>query len=219
VSRIKIKRLVKRTVALFSTLLLTVLPAAGCGQKAPAVEELYGRVVELVEGSHEVNTLLFGAGIPVHEKEDEGSALKHLYGTQEFLSYEYAREQSDYYFPEDVKRAAERIYSEGYLKSVYTSLFDGIMIPETGAVLYARYMETPALNGGLSQSVNAEGMELTPRIYRYETMRVEPASTSKYALVTMETYLPSESGTPEIVEVTLSLTYENGNWFLDSPSY
>lgn len=211
----------KTTVALLLVLLLLLsFSLTSCSGKVPAVEELYDRVVELVEGSHEINTLLFGAGVPVYDKDDESTQLKYLYGSQqEFLTYEYAREQSKFYYPEDIKQAAAKVYSEGYLEGVYGALFDGVMVQETGSVLYARYMETPALNGGLSQSVSVEGLTLTPRIYRYSTMQIEPRSTRNYALVTMETYLPTDDGTPEIMDVTLSLVLENGNWYLDSPTY
>ena len=211
----------RRTLSVMLLAILLVLQAVlctACGGK-PSVEELYDRVVELVEESYAVNTVLFGAGIPVYDKNDEGTRLLRLYGGQEeYLAYEYVREESRFYFPEHIRDAAERVYSREYLKSVYTSIFDGIRSPETGVTLFARYLENGERNGALSQSLVAEGLTLTPRIYRYSTMRVESGSRNDYALVTMETYLPGDA-TPEITEVTLSLVKQNGAWYLNAPTY
>ena len=204
-------------VLIAGLLTLQAVLCTACGSK-PTVEELYDRVVELVEASYEVNTVLFGAGIPVYDKNDEGTRLMRVYsGQEEYLAYEYAREESNFYFAESIRDAAEKVYSKDYLKNVYASIFDGIRTT-TGVTLYARYMESAERNGALSQSLAAEGLSLTPRIYRYSTMRVESGSRSDYALVTMETYLPG-SGTPEITSVTLSLVKQNGAWYLNAPTY
>ena len=51
------------TFLLLCLILVTSLPS--CGSKAPELEEVYDRLVELIDQSVEVNVLLFGAGVPV----------------------------------------------------------------------------------------------------------------------------------------------------------
>ena len=69
------------------TILLACVMLAGgamgvcsCGRKkAPRLDEVYDRLVQVIEASHEVNVLLFGMGLPVYDRGDAEDELVHRY--------------------------------------------------------------------------------------------------------------------------------------------
>jgi hypothetical protein len=68
----------------------------------------------------------------------------------------------------------------------------------------------------LYQNTNATDFGLSERIYDYSTMKIVEPSVADYVNVSVESYSLSD---PTVREVFLSFVYENGNWYLDSPTY
>ena len=65
--------------------------------RAPKVESLYDRVVELVEASYEINTIFYGAGLPVHRVDSAYANFTHLYFGFDYAgSYEIVTENAEY---------------------------------------------------------------------------------------------------------------------------
>ena len=59
---------IKRISALLLTVALLlggVFAFSSCSSRAPEIEDVYDRVVYLIENAAEVNTVLFGEGLPV----------------------------------------------------------------------------------------------------------------------------------------------------------
>ena len=103
------------------------------------------------------------------------------------------------------------MYSKDYLSAIYESAFDGVMTGSTSA--YVRFYDS---SDGFMQNTNATVFKLEERIYDYSTMQLVEPSNADYINVEINSYTLSDK---KINKVYLSFIYENGNWYLDSPSY
>ena len=56
--------------------------------RAPHVDDIYDRVVELIESSYEINTVFLGAGLPVYPNDSKYAELNHLYFDNQYDDYE-----------------------------------------------------------------------------------------------------------------------------------
>lgn len=133
--------------------------------------------------------------------------------------YDYVRADSAYRSIDDIKAKADQIYSAAYLTQIYENLFTGVAFSEgENGVLYARYRDYEEDGYYYLQKSNiVEGMDLPERRYDYSTMKMAKGSKAKYILIEMESYIVGEEENRTVV--TLAFALENGNWFLDSPSY
>jgi len=120
-------------------------------------------------------------------------------------------DNSEYLSIDDIKAAADKIFSDEYLSELYESAFDGIMISDTNA--YVRFYDNTEW---LYQNIDAGEFSLSERIYDYSTMEIVKPSNSKYVTVSIESYTLKD---PKRRTVDLTFVYENGDWFLDSPTY
>lgn len=194
----------------------------GCAA-APQVEEIYDRVVTLIEASYEVNTVFYGPGLPVYRVDSEYAELNHVYyGFDQAGYYEYVTPQSKFHSEAQIKAAAERVYSSQFLNDVlYKTAFDGYAIENgAGGTAYglARY-QTFSENFCQSVSEDADGNDRNTlytamRIYDYSTMEVVSLGRSDACKVSMVSWLED---TPEQTErLEISLVLQDGQWFLDS---
>ena len=204
----------KIIVGILSLLLVisTTLSMSSCSEKAPEIDGVSERFVYLIEESKELNVIFFGTGLPVYRRDSELSERQMVYFNDKVSGYNKVMlENSKYLNVEDMKAAAEEILSDEYLSELYESAFDGIMISDTNA--YVRFYDNTEW---LYQNMNAGEFSLSERIYDYSTMEIVKPSNSKYVTVSIESYTLSD---PKRKTVNLSFVYENGNWFLDSPTY
>ena len=204
----------KRIVAAVLTALLIValvFPLASCSKKAPEIDGIKERLVYLVEESKELNVLFFGSGLPVYRRDSELSERKMVYFNDKISGYDRVMENSAYMSVEEIKVAAKSVYSEEYSSEIFESATDGIMLGETTA--YVRFYD----NGEwLHQNVNINDFKVDERIYDYSTMKIIDPSSADYINVSVESYSISDKVRRVVY---LSFIYENGNWYLDSPTY
>jgi len=195
---------------------------SGCSTEH-RVEDVYDRVVSLIEDSYEINTVIYGPGLPTYAKDSEFSNLNHVYfGVTEHGSYEFVTERSKFQSVDDIKQKAEKIYSKGLLEDVlYKMLFEGYAVEDgAGGAVYglARY-RVVSERFSVTTDKNAEGKDeniffTSMRIYDYSTMAVRSLGREDACAVTMESWLPE---TPEKIEtVELILVLQDGLWYLDS---
>lgn len=206
----------KRNVKLISIilcvaiLLSVALTFAFCSNRAPELDVVRERLIWLVEQSKEVNEIFFGVGLPTYVKdsliEDE---LGVYYGEQN-QGYR-VMEISTYLLIDQMKAAAERVYSNDYCSELYETNFDGVIID---GVTVIQYYE----NGDwIYQSVAREPLVVSEKIYDYSSMEIVRPSGSDYLRVSVECY---QIDKPERkLTETLSFIFEDGNWYLDSPTY
>lgn len=180
----------------------------------PALEEVYDRLVEVIEGAHEVNTALFGVGLAVYERDSSECALNNMYYNAADDGMEYVSEYSQYRTADEIREAAEKVYSEDYLSSLFETVFTGYAYEEGGdsGVLPARYTEK---EGRMYQSSYIKAMVKGQRTYDYASMEIISGNAT-YIEVSIRSYAFETPNT--WITGDLGFVYENGNWYLDGPS-
>ena len=209
----------KRIVSLLVALLLMgslAVSLLSCGSKGepPALEEVYDRVVEVVEASHEINVLLFGAGLPVYPRGDAEDELIHRYYNVVDDGRQFVAPYSKYRTIGEMKTAISAVYSVEYRHSLYETLFTGFADSGVAATMPARFQEDER---ALYQSRYVSPLVEGGRIYDYASMEIdEESSHATYIRVAIPSY--SEKKPDVWTTVYLSFVLENGDWYLDSPS-
>ena len=193
-------------------IMTAALSTASCSQPAPPLDEVKERFIYLIEGSKEINTLFFGKGLPIYDRESLLSEELGVYYVDQYVTYNRVLETSGYISVADMKTKAERYYSAEYLKSIYETAFDGYVTGSTSA--YIRFLET---SEWLFQSREVEGFGFTERIYDYSTMEIVAPSSDKYINITIESY--SIDNPQKRETITLGFVFERGDWYLDTPTY
>jgi len=145
---------------------------------------------------------------------------EHFYTRDDDATYDYVRTDSGYLSVEDIKNAAEQIYAKSYLEAVYVSQFTGHTVSSWG-VRPALYRDFTDSNGNTwLQRYNVESewnASLERRIYDYDTMKMVRPSNASYVNIEVETYLASDPANRQVVRLSLAL--QDGDWYLDSPTY
>lgn len=212
------KKHYKKFIAGFLAL---VIVAVSCvflfgNNKTPHVEDIYDRMVYLIESSHELNTVFYGCGLPVWEDDSEYVEFMHVYyGLAPARDYEIVVPNAKYLSVSQIKEAAEKIYSKDYLNDViYRSVFDGYAISDGigGSVVgVARYYEEGSY---LWQSKDYKTFYTGIRIYDYSTMQVHSLGKTDRCVVTIDSWLEDS---PEKVEnVEILIAKQDGEWYLDN---
>ena len=194
-------------------LLTAVLPLSSCSTKPPELEDIYDRLVEIIETSHEINVVLFGAGLPVYTRGSEEDELLHRYYGVSEDGREFVSMYAKYASIEQIKAAAAEVYSESYRYSLFETLFTGFASDMVAnSILPARYSEDEQW---LYQNKNVEPLISDVRVYDYASMKIVTPSRGDYIIVEINSYTESY---PEWTTIDLTFVYENNNWYLDGPS-
>ena len=184
----------------------------------PKTDEVYDRVVELIEASYELNTVFYGAGLPVHRTDSAYADFSHLYFDFQYLGdYEIVTEYAKFLSEDAIKSAAEKVYSKAYLETVlYNSAFVGYAVEDgKGGAAYAaaRYLEDSEWIYQSTEKNDYLGNGM--RIYDYASMRVVAPSTKEACYVEIDSYLPDQ---PDLImrDRLRLVKQEDGLWYLDS---
>ena len=212
----------KKLCMLLSLILMTLLVScSGCSScsSPPALEEIYDRVVHLIEESKEINTVIYGEGLPVYEIDSDYAKYTLLYGDEDdstaMISYEYVSEYAKFQSDTEIRAAAERIYTDGCLKAIYTHLFDGSSISDSQNGIVVEKAKYSVGETQFGQSRSSESLLRGTRIYDYSTMQIIQPSTAVLVRITVDTWL--EDSPDQIVQKQLVLSLESdGQWYLDS---
>ena len=204
------------------TLLLAVLMLAGsvmglascsASEPAPDIDQVYDRLVQVIEASHEVNVLLFGAGLPVYPRGDAEDELVHRYYGVADNGQQFVTPYAKYTSIAEMQAAIAAVYSTEYRESLYESLFTGFAANEMSVVMPARFSEDERF---LYMSKYVDPLVDGVRVYDYASMEIISYSHSSRLRVSVNSY--TEDRPEEWKRVYLSFVYENGDWYLDSPS-
>ncbi|MBQ9802913.1 MAG: hypothetical protein IJW51_07595 [Clostridia bacterium] len=135
--------------------------------------------------------------------------------------YDYVRNDAAYLTTADIKAKAEKVYAEEFLSSVYESIFTGITVSESSSgTLYARYIDYKDAEGnGYLMKSNLWKPAEVGRVYLFDTMRMSEERRSKRTdvYIDIDTYVPGDEA--NVTTVTVSLTLQDGGWFLNSATY
>ncbi len=222
-------------------LLLTFLPSCS---PPPELSEVYDRLVYLLDGSREVNEIFFGEGLVSYNDQgglyDEGEYNSALEGTDIYMYYTEVlkvyktgdgKEITQYQSVNEIKAEAEKYYSSSYLRKLYPTMFVDDYYGENGLGTRAKYLEiTDEMTGVTTFCEYAYHdplitLENPATVYKYETMKIVEPSSGDTLIVEIEGY-NAKFYDPETGKlgsgwhtVTLQFIKENGQWFLDGPSY
>lgn len=208
----------KRILILLLALCLlggTVWGFASCSKEpAPELDDVYDRLVQVIEASHEVNGLLFGVGLPTYLRGDAEDGLVHRYFGFGDESRVYVTPYAKYKSIEEMKTAIAAVYSMGYRQSLYESVFTGYVADEMSVVMPARFSEDDRY---LYMSTYVSPLVEGVRVYDYASMEIlEYSEDTSRLRVSVRSY--AEDHPEEWKTVYLSFVHENGDWYLDSPS-
>ena len=209
------KKTLLRSILLLLVLAMMPLVGSSCSDRGPApeLEDVYDRLVEVVEASHEVNTLLFGVGLPTYARGDAEDELTHRYYGVDDNGTEYVTPYARFALIEDMKAAISAVYGSAYRESLMESLFTGYADSGIAGNLPARYTQNEY---ALYQSTYVKSLVSGVRVYDYASMEILPESYDTYLRVSVRSYTDDTPG--EWTTTRLSFVYENGDWYLDSPS-
>jgi hypothetical protein len=182
-------------------------------EPAPDIDEVYDRLVQVIEASHEVNVLLFGAGLPVYPRGDAEDELLHRYYGLSDESREMVTPYAKYATVAEMQAAIAAVYGTEYRESLYESLFTGYAADEMSVIMPARFSEDEKF---LYMSRYVDPLVEGVRVYDYASMEIVDYSHASRLRVSINSY--SEKYPDQWKRVYLSFVYENGDWYLDSPS-
>lgn len=154
--------------------------------------------------------------IYLKECDYQPSKVEYVYTADDPDGYDVVRADAPYSSIQEIKAAAEKVFSEEYLELIYSAAFDGVAFVEgaTSGVRSARFIE----QGGLLRQSNEIEPRLTARrIYDLSTMKIVRPSSAKRVNISVDTHLEGET---DILKVNIVLVLgEDGEWYLDSPTY
>ena len=208
----------KRIITLLLALVLLAgaawgLSSCSASESAPELDTVYDRLVQVIEASHEVNVLLFGAGLPVYPRGDAEDELVHRYYGVADNGQQFVTPYAKYASIAEMQAAIAAVYSPEYRESLYESLFTGYAADEMSVVMPARFSEDDRF---LYMSKYVDPLVDGMRVYDYASMEIVSYSHSSRLRVSVNSY--TEDRPEEWKRVYLSFVYENGDWYLDSPS-
>ena len=208
----------KRIITLLLALVLLAgaawgLSSCSASESAPELDTVYDRLVQVIEASHEVNVLLFGAGLPVYPRGDAEDELVHRYYGVADNGQQFVTPYAKYASIAEMQAAIAAVYSTEYRESLYESLFTGYAADEMSVIMPARFSEDDRF---LYMSKYVDPLVDGMRVYDYASMEIVSYSHSSRLRVSINSY--TEDRPEEWKRVYLSFVYENGDWYLDSPS-
>ena len=190
-----------------------------CEAPPPELYQVYDRMVELIEASKEINTVLYGVGLPVYHQGGDYANYNQLYQADQLNSYEMVTEYAKFISEGQIKDAAEKVYSKECLAPFYTAAFEGLGFSSggTAAVTEARYYEDTSTGWMYASrdAFNTENQLSGMRVYDYSTIEIIKPSNAKRVRITIDSWMEND---PENVQKT-SLMFvpgEDGKWYLDT---
>ena len=261
----KLKKTTIKAAAVFLALLSVVFcaPTLTSCSRPPELTEVKDELVALLEGSYAINDILFGAGL-VTEYDESGIVDEYTEEIQNFESY-YSDDQIFYYFyspvvekTEDgevqytsiasIKAAAEKIYSEDFLRKVYIQAFEGETVTVNGKVktVKPRYREDTEdgsedgekllrkykfIGDNKMDYINSRGGRT---VYDYDTMKIVRPSDRDTLVVEIHAYYQDytlDSSAQDVDDwhsvpsgyswhtVRIYFVKQNGEWRLDAATY
>ena len=179
--------------------------------------------VQVVKKKDESRTPVFENG-KVFAYELENYVEPHhdfYYSDNDPDGYDYVTAESKYQSIEQIKEAAEKVYSMDYLESLYEYQFDGTVIKsgETLTSSTARYMEYEDEDGIITLMVSNtyDPLVTEKRIYDYSTAKIIRPKRKDFVTISIDSYL--ESKPDERLNVKLTMILQDGVWMLDSGTY
>jgi len=176
----------------------------------------YARKTTVPEGA----TPLYEKG-GVYYYQTEYQEPEYTYTASDPEHYDYVRHDAGYLTISAIKDKAETVYAMDFLSSVYESMFTGIKVSENvSGTLYARYIDyTDSEGHGYLMKSNTWKAAPVERVYLFDTMRMSEKrkSNAKDVFIEIDSYVPGKEDA--VQTITVSLTLQDGLWYLNSATY
>ena len=178
----------------------------------------YAKVVaDPTEGVIFENEGKYYVALPEYQERE----AEFYYTSSDHENYDYVRDDAGYLTISSIKEKAETVYAKDFLESVYESMFTGIKVSENASgTLNARYMDYTDDEGvGYLMKSNTWKAAEVERVYLYDTMRMSEKrkSNASDVYVEIDSYVP---GREDVIQtITVSLTLQEGTWYLNSATY
>jgi len=148
--------------------------------------------------------------VPYAEKEYE-----FYYTSLDEKLYDYVRADAEYHTIDQIKELAQTVYSNNYLTSLYGALFDGIVSDET--MLNPKFKEIGDTMR-LAQLNTYKPLFTEQRVYLFDSAKIIGWGSKKdFVRIEIQSYLPSSSD--NVITSEIQMVLQNGQWFLDCPTY
>ena len=211
----------KRTVLflLILALLGGTLTAFSSCSRAPKIDDVKNELIALIEASFEINTVFFGAGLPVYDRSDVIYAdLYNVYASSQYVnSYDVVdRTHAKFTTINQIKAAASLVYSPQLLEEIlFVNAFVGYALSDATG----KFASSPALfvedDSFLYQSRTLENkLPNGQKVYDYSTMKIARPSGRNAIFVTLSCFYASN---PTVTSsARLRFVKTASGWRLDS---
>ena len=204
------------SVILLMLITITMISISGCGKNKNNLfesklseSEAIEKVSTLVVDSYDINVVVYGAGLPTLDLEEEEESL-----------YRTVIENDKFNSTIDIRKEIERLYSKRFASIMINTALVGTPGEYGQTIIYARYIDgkyglsmikdNSVIKGDDENEDDASG-GIDVLKYDPSTIRIHKISARF-----IEAYITSESGETTIL-VTLIL--EDGEWKIDCPTY
>ncbi len=190
-----------------------ILTFCSCQSDPPTIDEVRDTFTELIEGSYEVNGILFGDSLPVYERDRDFAQQNGIYYDvpDGYYNYEFITEESKYQTEDEIRERALEIYSEDYISPVLDSCFNGFMDDAGAAAVQPKYL---TYMGRLMRNSEYQTYATDRRTYDCSTMEIIKPSNGKIVNVMLDANDGEQAS-----KVQLTFILQDGEWRLDSPTY
>ncbi len=210
----------KRVVLLVLTcaLLLGGMTAFSSCKRAPKIDDIRAELIALIEASYEINTIFFGAGLPVYDRSDViYSDLYNVYASSQYVnSYDVVSLHAKYSSINEIKAAASLVYSPELLEeSLFVTGFVGYALTDATG----KFASAPALfvedGNYLYQSREHENkLRNGQKVFDYSTMQIVRPSGRDAIFVSVSCFYANDPATP--LSARLRFVRTSAGWRLDS---
>lgn len=207
----------KKIAALFAfiAVLLSAVPAmTSCASEADR-REAADSAASLIEASLEINEIFYGKGLPQSDADsDDSRRFADENGLDvNAVSYLPVSAECTYKSIQDIKVAAEKVYSSAYCAQLFKVGFEGFSNDEGTRAVYARYMEDESGTLVVRSDLSDTGIQLD-RTFDTDTIKVKKLK-SNTAVISVDSFLNGEKS--DTLELTM--VRQDGQWRLDTPTY
>ncbi|MBQ8475192.1 MAG: hypothetical protein IJ499_05990 [Clostridia bacterium] len=192
----------KKIISVLLTLVIVSLSVCSCSPHSK--EEIVSAAAELIEKSYEVNEIYYGKGLPYTDDIIIGITSEYALVDAEACGYSSV---------DDLKKAAQAVYSTDYCEHLFKVAFEGLSTEELETVSFARYIEDFGYQLTILKEVKETGLTLN-RTYDLSTITVEKSARNAATVSVMSLVDGVED---EVIKI--NLIYESNGWRLNTPTY
>lgn len=188
----------KKLICCILALLMLIPCFCGCKFMTLSDAEAKAELERLLPMAKELTVIFYGEGLPYHEIDEESTDY-----------YAFIKKDAPYQSIAELQQAAEKVFSKGYLNSIYEYAFEG-------TEYYAsRYFMGKDDSGSARLKINTK---LEP-MSMLQDIDVSTAKVIEGTPATVVVEVSATTSTGKQIKKEITLVNENGTWLLDCAAY